>query len=108
MKRASQKQVTVNGNKQYSDRLYEKGDKLRRAVIKEYRQSNVTIVVMYGEGTKKKNGEKFIVSEYRTSIIPNRLIDKFNTNDENDINELWWYDTPNGSLDRALGRSRVV
>ena len=100
--------LTVNGIKQYSTKLYEKGDKLKRTVVEERVMDNVTIVVLSGEGTRKKNGEKYIVNEIRTSIIPNRLINKFDKNDTADINELWWYDKPEGSLSRALGRSRVV
>ena len=116
-----QVQIKVDGNYQYTDKEYEKGDELKRAIIKEItpselgnldipfaRLSNVNILIMLGEAIVKKNGKKLIVKTYRTSVIPERLNKKFDRNSKDDMEELWHYDTAGGRLQRALGRSRVV
>ena len=116
-----QVQIKVHGNYQYTDKEYEKGDELKRAIIKEItpselgnldipfaRLSNVNILIMLGEAVVKKNGKKLIVKTYRTSVIPERLNKKFDRNSKDDMEELWHYDTAGGRLQRALGRSRVV
>jgi hypothetical protein len=51
-KRGPQAQLTVNGNKQYSDRLYVKDMKLERTVVDERSVGNVTIIIMVGEGVR--------------------------------------------------------
>ena len=115
-----QVQIKVHGNYQYTDKEYEKGDELKRAIIKEItpselyhdlpfaRLSNVNILIMLGEAIVKKNGKKLIVKQYRMSVIPERLNKKFDRNSKDDMEELWHYDTAGGRLQRELGRSRVV
>ena len=70
--------------------------------------NNVVIFIMLGEAIVKKNGKKVIVKQYRCSVIPERLNNKFERNSKDDMEELWHYDTAGGRLHRALGRSRVV
>ena len=121
MKRTRKTKVKVHGNYQYTDKEYENGDELKRAIIKEItpselgnldipfaRLSNVNILIMLGEAIVKKNGKKLIVKQYRMSVIPERLNKKFDRNNKDDMEELWHYDTAGGRLQRALGRSRVV
>ena len=121
MKRTRKTKVKVHGNYQYTDKEYENGDELKRAIIKEItpselgnldipfaRLSNVNILIMLGEAVVKKNGKKLIVKQYRMSVIPERLNKKFDRNSKDDMEELWHYDTAGGRLQRALGRSRVV
>ena len=113
--------IKVHGNNQYTDKEYEKGDDLKREIIEEIkpsvlenldlpfaRLSNVVLVIMLGEAVVKKNGRKVIVKQYRMSVIPERLNNKFDRNSKDDMEELWHYDTAGGRLARALGRSRVV
>ena len=112
--------IKVHGNYQYTDKEYEKGDELKRAIIKEItpselyhdlpfaRLANVNIFIMLGEAIVKKNGKKVIVKQYRMSVIPERLNKKFDRNSKDDMEELWHYDTAGGRLQRALGRSRIV
>jgi|TARA_R110000824_G_scaffold55975_4_gene153659 hypothetical protein len=105
-KRGPQAQLTVNGNKQYSDRLYVKDMKLERTVVDERSVGNVTIIIMVGEGVRKKSGNYYIVNEYRTAIIPSDKINIFNRNKREDINAIWHYDTPQGRLGRILDRDK--
>jgi len=120
VKRTRKTKIKVHGNYQYTDKEYEKGDELKRAIIKEItpselyhdlpfaRLANVNILIMLGEAIVKKNGKKVIVKQYRMSVIPERLNKKFDRNSKDDMEELWHYDTAGGRLQRALGRSRIV
>ena len=107
-----QVQIKVHGNYQYTDKEYEKGDELKREIVEEIKptrkMNNVVIFIMLGEAVVKKNGKKVIVKQYRCSVIPERLNNKFDRNSKDDMEELWHYDTAGGRLQRALGRSRVV
>ena len=107
-----QVQIKVHGNYQYTDKEYEKGDELIREIVEEIKptgkMNNVVIFIMLGEAVVKKNGKKVIVKQYRCSVIPERLNNKFDRNSKDDMDELWHYDTAGGRLHRALGRSRVV
>ena len=107
-----QVQIKVHGNYQYTDKEYEKGDELKREIVEAIKptgkMNNVVIFIMLGEAVVKKNGKKVIVKQYRCSVIPERLNNKFDRNSKDDMEELWHYDTAGGRLHRALGRSRVV
>ena len=107
-----QVQIKVHGNYQYTDKECEKGDELKREIVEEIKptgkMNNVVIFIMLGEAVVKKNGKKVIVKQYRCSVIPERLNNKFDRNSKDDMEELWHYDTAGGRLQRALGRSRIV
>ena len=60
--------------------------------------NNVVIFIMLGEAVVKKNGKKVIGKQYRCSVIPERLNNKFDRNSKDDMDELWHYDTAGGRL----------